>query len=155
MSESYEEIIEGETILRFPPGERHELILNRLHATLTTSLVGVTDLRLMEPRAMVQLSAGTLLRPDLALLAAPSGKLATAIEVIDSEDHRPDTVVKKTLYEDLRVPRLWMIDPRYNNVEIYLCNEYGLSLRGILAGRELLTDERLPQLRLAIKELFA
>ena len=27
--------------------------------------------------------------------------------------------MKKQIYEDLNLPRLWMIDPRYNNVEVY------------------------------------
>jgi Uma2 family endonuclease len=57
-------------------------------------------------------------------------------------------------YEDLSVPRLWVIDPRYDNVEIYHRTEYGLALRGILAGRELLEEKLLPSFQLAIAELF-
>ena len=37
-----------------------------------------------------------------------------------------------------------MIDPRYDNVEVYHSNEYGLILKGILAGHELLTEKLLP-----------
>jgi Uma2 family endonuclease len=155
MSDAYEEIIEGETILRFPPGDRHERVLERMLGVLRGCALEASALRLLEPRAMIQLTPGTLLRPDLSLVGTVDNRLCTAIEVIDSDDHRPDTVVKKTLYEDLRVPRLWMVDPRYNNVEIYICTEYGLALKAILAGREALTDERLPLLDLPIKELFA
>lgn len=154
MSAPYEEIIEGETLLRFPPGTRHERVLERLLAQLQGCVDAASPLRLLEPRTLIQLTPGTLLRPDLALVFAQGGKLNTAIEVIDSDDHRADTVIKKTLYEDLNVPRLWMVDPRYNNVEIYIRSDYGLALRGILAGREVLTDDRLPGLQLAIKELF-
>jgi Uma2 family endonuclease len=48
-----------------------------------------------------------------------------------------------------------MIDPRYDNVEVYHCSEYGLALKSILAGHELLTEKLLPEFQLTITELFA
>ena len=60
-----------------------------------------------------------MLRPDLALVTAATGKIWLAAEIVDSHDHRPDTVLKKGLYEDYNLARLWMIDPRYNNGELY------------------------------------
>jgi Uma2 family endonuclease len=53
------------------------------------------------------------------------------------------------------VPRLWMVDPRYDNVEIYHAFEFGLKLSGILAGSEVLSDKLVPQFRLTVTELFA
>jgi Uma2 family endonuclease len=50
---------------------------------------------------------------------------------------------------------LWMVDPRYDNVEVYHCNQYGLILKGILAGREVLAERLLPEFQLTIAELFA
>ena len=55
----------------------------------------------------------------------------------------------------MRLPRLWMVDPRYDNVEVYHSNEYGLILKSILAGHELLTERLLPEFELTIKALFA
>ena len=55
----------------------------------------------------------------------------------------------------MKLPRLWMVDPRYDNVEVYHSNEYGLILKGILAGHELLTEKLLPEFQLTITELFA
>ena len=77
-----------------------------------------------------------------------------AAEIVSSDDHRPDTVLKKQLYEEAKLPRLWIIDPRYDNVEIYHGTEYGLALKGILAGREVLTEKLLPEFELAVAELF-
>ena len=54
-----------------------------------------------------------------------------------------------------RVPRLWMVDPRYDNVEIYHSFEFGLQLNGILAGGEVLQEKLVPQFRLTVAELFA
>lgn len=154
MSEAYEEIVEGETMLRLPPGRRHEKICDRLHARVGSSVSKASTTRLLSPRSVVELSAGTLLRPDLALVTAATGKLWLAAEIIDSDDHRPDTVTKKEIYEDLNLPRLWMIDPRYDNVEVYHGSPYGLALKHIFTGREKLTEGLLPDFELIIAELF-
>jgi Uma2 family endonuclease len=121
---------------------------------MAASLVNVETTRLLECRTVVQLTHGTKVRPDLALVTAASGKLWLAVEVISSDDHRPDTVTKKQIYEDLNLPRLWMVDSRYDNVEVHHGSQYGLMLKGILAGKETLTEQLLPRLNLTIGELF-
>ena len=155
MSDPYEEIIGGEIMLRLPPGDRHELTLERLRTALQSALNGSTAAQLLEPRAQIRLSHSTALRPDLALVTAANGKLWLAIEIVSSDDHQTDTVTKKQVYEDLKVPRLWMVDPRYDNVEVYHATEHGLKLVHILAGREVLDEKLLPQFRMIISELFA
>ena len=66
------------------------------------------------------------------------------VEIIDSADHRADTVLKKEIYEEFKVPRVWMVDPRYDNVEFYHGTPHGLALKGILAGKEILQEGLLP-----------
>ena len=88
-------------------------------------------------------------------MTAASGKLWLAAEVVSSEDHRPDTVIKKQIYEEIRLPRLWMIDPRYDNVEVYHASQYGLILKHILSKRETLTETLLPEFQISVEELFA
>jgi Uma2 family endonuclease len=155
MSEPYEEIMNGESLLRSPPGPRHERICARLHARMAEGLANNGVARLLAPRASVQLSTETMIRPDLALVTAATGKLWLAVEIIDSEDHHPDTVLKKSIYEDYNVARLWMVDPRYDNVELYHGTSYGLALRGILAARERVVESLLPGFELVVAELFA
>lgn len=121
---------------------------------MAASIAGLTGVQLLAPREQVQLSRTTLFRPDLALVMAATGKLFLAVEVISRDDHRADTVTKKEIYEQLRVPRLWMVDPRYDNVEIYHSFEFGLKLHGILAGSEVLQEKLVPQFRLTVTELF-
>jgi Uma2 family endonuclease len=103
----------------------------------------------------VQLTNGNIICPDIALVDVGTGKLWLAIEIISSDDHHTDTVVKKQIYEDMRVPRLWIVDPRYDNLEVYHSNEYGLALKGIMAGSDVLTDTALPGFQLTIRDLFA
>ena len=154
MSAAYEEIIEGETLLRQPPETRHEEICARLHAGVAESILGGTTNRRLGARSIVQFSAGTFLRPDLTLLTTDDNKPWLVAEVLSPRDHRPDTVLKKEFYERLRVPRLWMIDPRYDNIEVYHGSPYGLALRGILAQRDILTDKLIPSLQLSVAALF-
>lgn len=155
MSDPYEEILDGELTVRLPPDARHELVLHRLRAALQTSVAALVTTRLLERRAQVRVGHATVLRPDLALVTAASGKLWLAAEVVSADDHRTDTVIKKQVYEEIRVPRLWIVDPRYDNVEVYHTCEYGLKLVGILAGREVLEEKLLPGFKLGVQELFA
>jgi Uma2 family endonuclease len=155
MSLPYEEIVDGETLLRSPPGPRHEKICARLHDRMAHGLANNSVARLLAPRSIVQLSPGTMIRPDLALVTSATGKLWLAVEIINSEDHRPDTVLKKAIYEDFNVARLWMVDPRYDNVELYHGTSYGLALRGILASKERVVEPLLPEFELVVAELFA
>src|SRR5881392_3123146 len=155
MSEPYEEMVEGETYLRMPPGGRHELICSRLHDLITASLAEISTTRLLPRRSVVQIASGTMVRPDLALVTTATGKIWLVAEIISSDDHRPDTVMKKQIYEELNIPRLWMVDPRYDNVEVYHGSEYGLMLKGILAGRESLSEKLIPEFHMVVNELFA
>ena len=155
MSQAYEEIFEGETLLRSAPGSRHERICERLHDRVAGGLGRNAVSRLLSPRSIVQLSAGTMVRPDLAVVTIATGKLWLAVEIIDSEDHHPDTVLKKGVYEEFNIARLWMVDPRYDNIETYHGTSYGLALRGILAAKERLKESLLPDLELTVAELFA
>ncbi len=155
MSRSYEEIIEGATLPRSAPGERHEQICLRLHQELAIAVNGLSAMQLLPPRTAVMVSRTTQLCPDLALVAAATGKLFLAVEIISRDDHKNDTVTKKEIYEQVRLPRLWMVDPRYDNVEIYHSFEFGLKLQGILAGSEKLTEKLVPQFEISIANLFA
>jgi Uma2 family endonuclease len=154
MSQPYEEVFDGKIAAREAPGVRHELICSRLHALVNASVANLAGTSLLSPRTQVRVAAKTTLCPDLALVTIATGKLWLAVEIVSSDDHRTDTVVKKQIYDDLKVPRLWMIDPRYDNVEIYHSTEYGLMLKGILAGREILTETLLPEFQIVVAELF-
>jgi len=155
MTSPYEEILRGESLLRHGPGMRHELIAARLHALVSRSAATISTALVLPPRSVIEICPGTFLRPDLALVTAPTGKPWLIAEVVDKVDHHPDTVMKKDIYEDVRLPRLWMVDPRYDNVEVYHGSRYGLSLHRILTNRDALTEALLPELNLGMTELFA
>ena len=155
MSQSYEEILEGATLPRSAPGDHHEKICTRLHSIMAASVHGQTGTQLLAPRTRVQVSPVSLLCPDLALVTAATGKLFLAVEIIHRSDHQTDTVTKKEIYDKIRVPRLWVVDPRYDNVEIYHSTGWGLALKGILAGSEILSDQLIPRFQVTVTNLFA
>jgi hypothetical protein len=155
MSSPYKEIFEGQIFLRAAPGPRHELICGRLHAFIHASVANLSSASLLSPRSEVKLSASTIVCPDLALVTRATGKLWLAAEIINSGDHQPDTVIKKEIYEGAKLPRLWMIDPRYDNVETYHGSEYGLMLKAILIGGESLAEKLIPEFHVTVSELFA
>lgn len=154
MSQTYTEILGGAPLVRSAPGARHELICARLHQWVCASVANISSTRLLPPRSRVCLSSRHTVCPDLALLALATHKLWLAAEIISSDDHRPDTVIKKQIYEEMKLPRLWMIDPRYDNIEVYHATPYGLSLKGILAGQDILAEKLLPEFQLVTAELF-
>lgn len=154
MTLGYEEIFNGESALRLSPDVRHESICQRLHECVHQSVRQFTSTRLLPARSVVRISPGSILRPDLSLVTAATGKLWLAAEIITSQDHRTDTVTKKSLYEETKLPRLWMIDPRYDNVEIYHGSQYGLVLKRILANDEVLEEPLLPGFHLIVRQLF-
>ncbi len=155
MSIPYEEILEGSTWPRSAPGPRHEQICQRLHAAMAASVANIGSTQLVAPRTKIRVGHATTLCPDLALVTTATGKLWLAVEIVQTGDHHADTVIKKEIYEQVRVPRLWMVDPRYDNVEIYHSTEFGLVLKGILAGSEVLAEKLVPEFQFVIAELFA
>jgi Uma2 family endonuclease len=155
MNGPYEEILDGGSLPRSAPGLRHEAICERLHTAMAASVANLAAIRLLASREQVRISRKTTLCPDLALVTAATGKLWLAVEIVSTDDHRSDTVIKKQIYEDIRVPRLWMVDPRYDNVEVYHSTEWGLALKGILASSEVLAEALIPEFQIIVAELFA
>ncbi len=155
MSQPYEETLNGAPLLRLPPGPRHEAICQKLHEYIHASVANLTSTRLLPRRCEVRLSRENIVCPDLSLVTTATGKLWLAAEIVSSDDHAPDTVVKKLIYEELKLPRLWVLDPRYDNVEVYHSTQYGMALKAILAGSELLTERLLPEFQISVTELFA
>src|ERR1039458_4671841 len=75
MSRPYEEILDGATLPRSAPGERHEKICARLHREMAAGVNGLASTQLLAPRTRVQVSRITALCSDLALVTAATGTL--------------------------------------------------------------------------------
>lgn len=155
MSDPYQETIDGETFIRGPLNGPHELLCDRLHAWVGAHLSPNSILKLMPRRGLLKLRVGTDVCPDLALVRKDTGALYLAAEVLQPGDHHPDTVLKKQVYSDCRIPRLWVVDSRYQNVEIYATGQAGFRLESILAVNDTLVDVALGGARYAVADIFA
>jgi len=162
MNEGYEELIDGEVRKRHALTAEHELLVERLHDGVQAALSPNSVLQVLPPRSALQLTGECTLCPDLAIVRIPPPtekdphpQLYLVAEVVHPADHHVDTVVKKQLWSDRRLPCLWMVDPRYRNVEVYGCGEYGFTLLNILANQDKLTDPFLPGFAYAMRDLFA
>jgi len=154
MKEPYEELIEGELVFRFGPSETHEMVCVRLYEHINLAIKPETPVKLLPIRAQVKYDSKTILRPDITLITKAGSKIWLIVEIIDADDHHTDTVIKKSLYEERKLPRLWMVDIRYQNVEIYHQTTYGFSLQRMYIDKEILTDISLPGFELPVYKLF-
>src|SRR2546426_6976870 len=103
MSDPYEEIVNGERVLRLAPRPHHEAIAARLHQRVAGSVAGLVTARLFAIRTRIEVSSQNAFRPDLALVTSASNKLWLVAEVVNPEDHHADTVDKKGVYEELKL----------------------------------------------------
>ncbi len=154
MIDKYEEIIDGERYIRLAPGDIHEAICTGLYKHIIDCMPSSSPVKILPIRSPITFSNNSVIRPDIALITLIGAKVWLAIEIIDSSDHKTDTVIKKNFYEEIKLPRLWVVDPRFENVEIYCQTPYGMTLNHIYAGKELLTDISLPGFALQTYKIF-
>lgn len=155
MSDPYHELIDGETFIRGPLNAPHEILCDRLHAWVAAHLPANSAFKLLPRRTRVTLRPGTDICPDLALVRRDDAQLYLAAEVLQPGDHHPDTVLKKQIYSDCRAPRLWIVDSRYQNVEVYGTAAVGFRLEAILASTDSLADSALSGAACTVGDLFA
>ncbi len=117
---------------------------------MAASRGNIGSTQLLAPRTKIQVSHSTTLCPDLALIATATASYGWPWRLSTRAIIMPTRVIKKEVYEHVRVPRLWMVDPRYDNVEIYHSTEFGLVLKGILAGSEILSEKLVPEFQFVI-----
>ena len=155
MADPYEEILDGRPLIRGPINGPHELLCERLHHWVAKNLPHNSALHLLPRRALVKLRPDTEIRPDLSLMRRNDPRLYWAVEVLQPSDRHPDTVIKKNILAACLVPRLWIVDGRYQNIELYVTTGGHFRLEAILTGNDVLSDSALSSGRLSLAELFA
>ena len=155
MADPYEEVLDGRPLIRGPINGPHELLCDRLHAWVAHNLPHNSALQLLRRRSLVKLRPDTEIRPDLALIRRNDPRLYLAVEVLQNSDRHPDTVIKKNILAACLVPRLWIVDGRYQNIELYVTNGGRFRLEAILTDNDLLSDAALSGARYLLSDLFA
>lgn len=122
------EAVHGELLVTPSPRLLHQLIVGRLHTALATYLqeqpVGV----LLAAPADISWGADTLVQPDL--FVAPVDEVRTldwrqlrhlllVAEVLSPATARYDRFTKRRLYQEVRVPWYWVVDPATEHIEVW------------------------------------
>ncbi len=119
------ELIEGEIIQMSPIGKKHAACVDRLSMTLAVLLAGKAVLRTQGP---VRLDDATQVQPDIAVLDLRddfyAGSLPTPsdalllIEVADAT-LAYDRSIKLSLYAEVGVPEVWLVNLPEDKVEVF------------------------------------
>jgi Uma2 family endonuclease len=124
------ELVYGELLMSPSPVMRHQVVLGRLYAMMYAYLEQVPVGRVLFSPADITWGsdADILVRPDLFVVAP--GDVAKAdwddlrnfllfAEVLSPSTARYDRFTKRRLYQEMKVPLYWVLDPVARQVEIW------------------------------------
>jgi Uma2 family endonuclease len=105
-----------------------------------------------------------VVQPDLLFIAKAQRHIVTAeeingapalvVEILSPGTEARDRGYKKVLYGRYGVQEYWIVDPRAQTAEVYVLGEQGLQLIREYARAEVLTSNLLPDLNVALAEVF-
>lgn len=126
------ELINGKIYYMSPSASPfHGMIIGNLHLLIGNYLKG-KQCKVFTDTIDIYLDEENRVIPDLSVLCDKTkftdrgyeGIPKLIVEVISPSSVKRDRVEKKALYERMKVPHYWLIDPKNKNIEIYnLVNE--------------------------------
>ena len=127
--ESYYELINGYIMKKSAPRPEHQRISMKLSRAIANYLFDNRIGEIFAAPIDVFLDKINAVQPDLIFIASANQEKITTdgiigipdlvIEIISPTSVIRDRVDKKNLYERLNIQEYWIIDPQYQDVEIY------------------------------------
>ena len=163
--ESYYELINGYVMKKSAPRPEHQSISMYLSIQLGIHIKNRQLGKLFAAPIDVFLDRINAVQPDLVFIASANQEKITTdgimgipdlvIEIISPTSVIRDRVDKKNLYERLNIQEYWIIDPQYQDVEIYTIenNRYEL-YSGITMFEGELKSKILEGIDINLKEMF-
>lgn len=122
------ETVHGELLVTPSPRLWHQEIVGRLFVALRDFLENHPVGHVLQSPADISWSDDTLVQPDL--FVADLGQVRTlewanvttlllVIEVLSPSSARYDRFTKRRLYQEVRVPTYWIVDPDERQVEVW------------------------------------
>ena len=122
------EVVWGELLVTPAPRPWHQVVLARLQLKLGNYLDGHPTAYLLASPADISWGPDILVQPDLFVV--PLTELRTlewdrikglmlAIEVLSPSTARDDRFTKRRLYQQVGIPRYWIVDPEERAVEVW------------------------------------
>jgi Uma2 family endonuclease len=162
---AYYELINGIIMKKSAPTPQHQNISMSLSLTLGSFIKSKKLGKLFAAPVDLFLDDRNAVQPDLVFVANDNQRIVTndgivgipdlIVEIISPSSVMRDRVDKKNLYEKLNVKEYWIIDPAYQDIEVYtiLNGRYEL-LSGITMLEGSLKSNILDGVSIDLKELF-
>jgi Uma2 family endonuclease len=162
------EIIDGEHYVTPSTNRKHQAIVQRLTAAIS-SFLETHPLGEVYPAPFdVLLSSTDVVEPDLVYVSRERRHMLTdahvkgspdlVIEILSPTTRRVDQTAKRDLYARSDVREYWVVDPDTETVAIFRRGASGgfeAPVRLTQAARDLITTPLLPDLSIALARLFA
>lgn len=160
------ELVQGELIEVSPSAIKSNYVLGFIHTELSVFIRAkrLGYLSIAEGGYLIETNPDTVVAPDIGFVSRnrmihpipERGYLPIRpdliVEVISPTDERREIELKRALYDRIRVPMVWWIDPRRETATIQVPGRPAQSVdrSGVLDGGEIL-----PGFQLALADVFA
>ena len=159
------EIVEGELLLVPAPNILHHDILRELATALNAYARERGSGKILFAPCDVVLSSENVIQPDLLFVSEKRKGILTAanvqgppdlvVEILSDATRQRDLNIKRKLYAKYGVWEYWIVDPDAATVEVLVWGEAGYASAGIFGKTERLSSPLMPELDMALAEMFA
>ena len=122
------ESVHGELLVTPAPRAWHQEIVLRLAVTLREYCRGSGIGHVIMSPADISWSPDTLVQPDVFVVDLSEARtldwtrmqhLLLAVEVLSPSSARADRFTKRRLYQEVRMPAYWVVDPDQRHIEVW------------------------------------
>ena len=122
------ETVHGELLVTPAPRAWHQEIVLRLAVALREYCRGSSIGHVIMSPADISWSPDTLVQPDVFVVDLAEARtldwtrmqhLLLAVEVLSPSSARADRFTKRRLYQEVRMPAYWVVDPDQRHIEVW------------------------------------
>jgi Uma2 family endonuclease len=159
------EILDGELHMVPAPNRRHQSVSLNLEVALFQYVKNHGSGKVLHAPCDVILSQEDVVQPDILYVrieraniigeANLQGPPDLAIEILSPGTANKDLHLKRKIYARFGIQEYWIVDLEAETIEVLVWNEAGYTSAGIHAKADRLSSPLLPDLNLALSEVFA
>jgi Uma2 family endonuclease len=159
------EILDGELYMVPAPNIRHQTISLRLAAALFQHVKDNSLGQVLEAPCDVILSDENVVQPDILFVRKEHAGIVTeanlqgppdlAVEILSPGTANKDLDLKRKVYARFGIQEYWIVDPEAETIEILVWSEAGYISAGVRGKADGLSSPLLPDLNVALSEVFA
>ena len=159
------EILDGEIYLIAVPNTKHQRVSSRLEVALIQHVEEKHIGEILHAPYDVVLSEENVVQPDILFVrkeragiigeANLKGAPDIVVEILSPGTRGKDLELKRKTYARFGVQEYWIVDPDAETVEVLMWSETGYVTAGTYLKSDCLSSALLPDLKLALAEVFA